>query len=253
MFLKMQEDISANYKSMSQKIRVMSEYWLKNNGYCVSCGAVLEQHENNKPVGDFYCLSCEEEYELKSKKGASNKISDGAYNTMIEKIQKNDIPNFFCLNYKNNFEISNLIIIPKHYFTEEIIEKRNPLKSTARRAGWVGCNINLNPIPESGRIYLVKNSKIEDKKEVLKKFNKTIFLRKNNEADFKGWTLDIMKCIELLKKKEFSSNELYAFQEMLYLKHPENNNIKAKIRQQLQILRDNNYIEFLGKGSYRLK
>jgi len=33
----------------------------------------------------------------------------------------------------------------------------------------------------------------------------------------------------------------------------ENKNIKPKIRQQLQFLRDKNYIEFIEAGKYRLK
>jgi type II restriction enzyme len=32
-----------------------------------------------------------------------------------------------------------------------------------------------------------------------------------------------------------------------------NNNVKAKIRQQLQFLRDKNVIEFVGHGQYRMK
>ena len=96
----MQDKLAKNYKSPSQKIRVISEYWLKTNGYCVNCGAKLEQYANNKPVSDFYCASCNEDYELKSKKGNSNIITDGAYSTMIEKIRVNEIPNFFYLNYK---------------------------------------------------------------------------------------------------------------------------------------------------------
>ncbi|HHD16183.1 MAG TPA: restriction endonuclease, partial [Euryarchaeota archaeon] len=36
-------------------------------------------------------------------------------------------------------------------------------------------------------------------------------------------------------------------------RHPNNRHIKAKIRQQLQILRDENIIEFIGNGLYRLK
>ena len=40
-----------------------------------------------RPVADFFCPSCKEEYELKSKGASiSNKINDGAYNTMIERI-----------------------------------------------------------------------------------------------------------------------------------------------------------------------
>jgi type II restriction enzyme len=33
--------------------------------------------------------------------------------------------------------------------------------------------------------------------------------------------------------------------------HPQNRNIEAKIRQQLQMLRDHGLIEFLGNGRYR--
>jgi type II restriction enzyme len=32
-----------------------------------------------------------------------------------------------------------------------------------------------------------------------------------------------------------------------------NNNVKAKIRQQLQFLRDKSAIEFIGRGRYRMK
>ena len=45
--------------------------------------------------------------------------------------------------------------------------------------------------------------------------------------------------------------EMYQFADELQSKHIENHNIKAKIRQQLQILRDKGFIEFLGNGHYR--
>ena len=41
------------------------------------------------------------------------------------------------------------------------------------------------------------------------------------------------------------------FENNLQLMHPNNHNIQAKIRQQLQRLRDANFIEFLGDGNYR--
>ncbi|MCB9805227.1 hypothetical protein H6769_06535 [Candidatus Peribacteria bacterium] len=44
-----------------------------------------------------------------------------------------------------------------------MIEKRKPLSSTARRAGWTGCNILLNLIPESGKIYYIQNGESRDK------------------------------------------------------------------------------------------
>ena len=36
------------------------------------------------------------------------------------------------------------------------------LRETARRAGWIGCNIDLQQIPVLGRIFLVKNSLISN-------------------------------------------------------------------------------------------
>lgn len=242
-----------DYHSNSQKIRVMSENWVIDNVYCVRCGSKLKHFENNKPVGDMYCEKCREEFELKSNKKKLDKIIvDGAYNTMIEKIDNGNIPNFFYLNYDlKTYKVSNLIIIPKHFFTKDIIIKRKPLADTARRAGWVGCNINVSQIPDSGKLYIVKNGEEENKNYVIENFNKMLFLRKSKDK-FRGWLLDILRCIELLDKQNFSLDEIYSFETFLKIKHPENNNIQAKIRQQLQILRDNGYIKFVSRGKYKL-
>lgn len=253
MLLYFNQNLALDYHSNSQKIRVMSENWVVDNVYCVKCGNKLEHFANNKPVGDMYCTSCKEEFELKSNKAKMGKfIADGAYSTMIEKIEKDDIPNFFYLNYSvNDFKVNNLLIIPKHFFTKDIIIKRPPLASTARRAGWIGCNINVSLIPESGKLYLIKNGEEEKKEKVINDFNKMTFLRKS-KGEFRGWLLDILKCIELLNKRTFSLNEVYSFEKFLELKHPNNKNVQAKIRQQLQILRDYGYLEFINRGEYRL-
>jgi len=44
---------------------------------------------------------------------------------------------------------------------------------------------------------------------------------------------------------------MYQFEAMLTIKHPNNHNIKAKIRQQLQLLRDKGFIDFLDRGIYK--
>ncbi|MDX9902362.1 MAG: DpnI domain-containing protein [Aliarcobacter sp.] len=105
-----------------------------------------------------------------------------------------------------------------------------------KRAGWVGCNILLETIPQSGKIFYIKDSKIQSKNEIVDSWNKTIFLKDNKNLDSRGWLLDIIKCIEKMNKKDFLLNEIYQFENYLNSKHP-NNNIQAKIRQQL----DNNY------------
>ena len=106
----------------------------------------LASFENNSPVADFYCRDCREEYELKSKRGTlGGKIVNGAYGTMIERLNSNNNPNFFLLTYdRESFRVKDFLTVPKYFFVEDIIEKRKPLAPTARRAGWVGCNIVIN-------------------------------------------------------------------------------------------------------------
>lgn len=102
----------------------------------------------------------------------------------------------------------------------------------------MGCNILMESIPESGKIFYVKNNKIQSKDEILKEWNKTSFLKDFSNLAAKGWLLDIVKRIEMLEMKSFSLQHMYQFENYLKIRHPENNNIEAKIRQQLQILRD---------------
>ena len=99
----MDDKIAEHYKSNSQKIRVITEQWVNNNLFCPYCGkAHIAHFENNRPVADFYCPDCAEEYELKSKNGTiKNKINDGAYDTMIQRIVSVNNPNFFFMNYSN--------------------------------------------------------------------------------------------------------------------------------------------------------
>ena len=66
----------------------------------VRCGLQIEQFENNRPVADFFCPQCNNEFELKSKSGGLGaKINDGAYATMIERITGNHNPDFFFMSY----------------------------------------------------------------------------------------------------------------------------------------------------------
>ena len=255
MNLNLYADIANNYKSNSQKIRVLTEKWVKENIFCPNCGNFVKEYENNKPVADFFCPKCRDDFELKSKKGSmGKKIVDGAYSTMIERLQSSTNPNFFFLNYEQqSLDIINFIVIPKHFFIPQIIEKRKPLSANAKRAGWVGCNILLNTIPQSGKIFYIKNKIEESKDKVIESWQKTTFLKQSRNIQSKGWLIDVMSCIDKLQKKEFLLNDLYQFEEYLKLKHPNNHNIKAKIRQQLQLLRDKNYLKFVSRGKYRLE
>jgi type II restriction enzyme len=254
MRLEFNRRLAVQYKNSSQKARVLTEDWVSSYIFCPECGNIVSHYACNKPVADFYCSHCREDFELKSKgDSAGTKIVDGAYRTMIERLQSDNNPNFFLLNYAaRDLEVVNFSIIPKHFFAPEIIEKRKPLSKTARRAGWVGCNILLNQIPSSGRIFYIKDRLIQKKEAVLQNWRKTLFLREST-AELKGWILDMMNCVDCLGKKEFSLQEMYSFERELSAKHPGNKHVKDKIRQQLQFLRDKGYLEFIGKGYYRTR
>lgn len=240
------------YSSNSQIARVLTENWVKKNTYCPCCGQEkINDFENNRPVADFYCIKCREEFELKSKNGKLTKlISDGAYSSMIERINSENNPNFFFLTYTKNWRVNDFLIIPKQFFTPDIIIKRPALSANAKRAGWVGCNIDISKVSDSGKVFLIKNSEIIDTKIVTESFNKTLFLREKSKES-KGWILDILKCVDAIKKDTFSLEDIYKFEEDLKNKYPKNNFIKDKIRQQLQLLRDKRIIEFTGRGHYK--
>lgn len=250
-YLKFDTDLQSQYHSNSQIIRVLSESWMEHNSYCPCCGKNLYHYQNNKPVADFYCNDCHEDFELKSKQNKLGvKIADGAYNTMVERLSSDNNPHFFFMTYQD-YEVKDLVLVPKHFFTESLIEKRKPLASNARRAGWIGCNILLSQVPDSGKIYYIKNKNIMEPDKVLATFQKTLFL-KDKSSDLKGWILDVMKCIDKLQKHTFTLEDMYKFEKTLQSKHPNNNFVKDKIRQQLQYLRDKGYLEFKERGKYEV-
>lgn len=247
------QKLASNYNSKSQIIRVLTESWVKENIYCLRCGyAHISHFPNNSAVADFYCPECKNEYELKSKNGAiGHKIADGAYETFIQRITSNNNPDFLILSYNaEEFCVENLWVVPKHFFVPAIVEKRKPLSPTARRAGWVGCNILFDEIPAQGQIHIIQDRIPIDQESVIAQVRQSSLLNTNN-IDARGWLLDTLNCINRIPKQIFTSEDIYGFEDFLALRHPQNHNIRPKIRQQLQILRDKGFLSFVGRGIYQ--
>lgn len=240
------------YTSGSQHARRVTEAWVASNSYCPSCGnSKLTAFKNNNPVGDFYCSNCKQEYELKSSKTPfRTEVLDGAYSSMMRRIQSNNNPNFFLLNYSLvDMAVRDFAVIPRHFFVPNIIIRRKPLAATARRAGWVGCNISLKRIPDAGKIYLVRNGRSEDREIVLKSWRQTAFLSDWKVAS-RGWTVEMISVLEHLPDK-FVLADVYRFEDELKKRFPLNRFVRDKIRQQLQVLRDQGLLIFEGQGRYR--
>lgn len=244
---------SDNYTSNSQKARVLTEPFVEENFYCPYCGSSIVARKNNDKARDFDCSKCNANYELKAKHGKSlgKTVPDGAYHTMIERINNNSNPNFYFMNYdKQTLDIINFYASPNYFFTPSMIIPRKTGLSS--RPNYFMCSIDISSIPEFGKIFYVKDREIIDKNSVLDDWNKTLFLKESNSMEAKGWLLDVMQCVEKLSEKRFKLQDLYIFENYLKIKHPQNNNIQAKIRQQLQYLRDNGYLKFTNRGNYEV-
>src|SRR6201987_5037217 len=249
------EESQSAYTSRSQSARAWTEAWVSTQAYCPHCGnAKMSQFPNNSPLADFLCTSCAEEFELKSQKGRFGaKVLDGEFNPKCERLAASNNPNLLLMNYNlKSLAVVNLFIVPKHFFVRDIIEKRKPLAATARRAGWIGSNILLGKVPEIGKIHIVQNSVVRPKEAVLDEWQKTLFLR-SESLEARGWLLDVMKCVESLGKRDFTLDEVYAFDRHLGELYPGNQNVRPKIRQRLQYLRDQGFIEFVSRCNYRLR
>lgn len=253
MDLRFNTALAAKYKSKSQQAKAVTEDWLSKHMYCPVCGAKHLRHaEPNAPVKDFICPDCQAQYELKCRNTTTasynSSVVDGVYRTMIERITSLDNPSFFFLHYDRD-QVNNLIIVPKCFFVPEIIQKRTRLRKTAARAGWEGCNILLGKVPESAKIPVILNGKELDAEDVCKKYNQVYSLQ-TKSLESRGWLFDVLQCTEKLGTT-FTLEQMYTFADTLKARHPRNNNIEAKIRQQLQYLRDKGLIEFAARGVYR--
>ena len=92
---------------------------------------------------------------------------------------------------------------------------------------------------------------------VLKRVVREEFSRVKRLAEIppslRGWTVDVLNAVRRLGKSRFSLQELYESEEDLKALHPQNQNVRAKIRQQLQILRDLGLLDFISRGEYSVR
>jgi type II restriction enzyme len=243
------------YKSNSQRARIATEAWATKNLYCLDCDSdELSCSPPNTAAVDYICPNCDASFQLKAQSHSfGSKILDAAYATMLEKIREDETPNLVALHYDlASWSVRNVFLVPQFAFSISAIEKRKPLAPTARRAGWVGCNILLTEIPPDARISLVANGKPTNPSMARKQFAKVRPLSKLR-PEMRGWTLDVLNLVRSLHKQNFSLSDAYSLEPHLASLHPANRHIRDKIRQQLQILRDLGLITFLGKGEYLVR
>ena len=171
---------------------------------------------------------------------------------MKRAILEDRTPNLFVLHYDlDRWAVRTVLLVPHFAFALSALDRRKPLAATARRAGWVGCNILLDKIPVHARISVVNEGTPQTARQVRASYNRLRPLEKL-QVEKRGGTLDVLNAVHSLGKKEFSLHEVYTCADALAKLHPDNRHVRDKIRQQLQVLRDLGLLDFLGSGSYRL-
>jgi type II restriction enzyme len=249
MQLQMNPGLGAGYKSRAQIARVVTEEWGLRNLYCPACDVTrLERCSPNTRAFDYDCAGCGAGFQLKSGAGWSEtRIPDAAYEAMVAAIRSGRVPNLFVLQYTRDWRVLNLLLVPSFFFTESALQKRKPLTSGARRAGWVGCNILLSAIAPEGKLRLVAAGQARGSDLIRAQYRKIRPLG-SLPISRRSWTLDILAFVHRLGRKRFALRDMYAFESNLARLYPQNRNIRAKIRQQLQVLRDLGLLDFLGNG-----
>ncbi|MGP8175465.1 MAG: DpnI domain-containing protein [Terracidiphilus sp.] len=253
MLLSCDTSTADSYTSEAQKSRVLSESWFLSNGYCLACDSDrLTATRANTKATDFICPSCRQSYELKATRHRLGRtIVDGAYEPLMNRILGGSAPTLMVLERNDQWMIDSLTAIHHLFLTPNVIVQRKPLSTTARRAGWVGCNIRLDLIAQDAQIYVVHKHIAKNPRIVREKFQRFNRL-KNIELNSRGWATLTLRIVRSLNQQTFSLNEVYAKEYEFAALYPENNNIHAKVRQQLQVLRDLGFLEFCGRGSYKL-
>jgi type II restriction enzyme len=243
--------LGLTYTNPTQQVRKISEAWIAANGYCLKCDSnKLTPTSANTKSRDFVCEKCSHGYELKSKCGIfSTRVLDGAYGTMVKTIKEGNTPTFLLLEYAKSWSISGLRAIHHSLITESSVEARRPLAPSARRAGWIGCNIVLPAIAIEGQIAIVQGGVMQPKSMARDAFARLENLSSLPYKD-RSWAATVLNLLKRLPNKEFALAEVYKFDTELQALFPNNKHVRPKMRQQLQVLRDAGLINFLGGGRY---
>ena len=241
------------YKSASQRTRRITEPWGTENLYCCACPRdQLNPEKTNAQVSDFRCPECVERYQLKSQsKKLGGRILGSNYQKMVDAILGNQSPNFFLLHYQlPEWLVRNLLVIPRFAISPSVIIQRKPLSISARRSNWTGYVLDVGLIPESAKIPLVVEGAEIPRRVVREQFSRIAKIQ-TLKPEQRGWTLDVLRCVESLHSEAFTNDDVYAFEPELARLYPGNRHIRDKIRQQLQVLRDRGFLQQPARGHWQ--
>jgi len=246
MLMRCDISLADRYTSQAQRSRILSEAWFRSNAYCLACDSDnLSATAANTKATDFICPTCDQNYELKAfRTKPTRTLVDGAYSALMARIQNGSVPTLMMLERNQNWEIQSLIAIHHLFLTPNVVEQRKPLSKTARRAGWIGCNIRLDRIASDAKISIISSGK-PNNPEIVRDAFKRFENLKVVAPTTRVWTTLTLAIVRGLQTRSFSLKDVYNKEDEFADVYPTNKNIRPKIRQQLQVLRDLGYLEFL--------
>ena len=257
MDLRLDLTVAEGYKSKSQIARRLTEDWATRNLYCLACASAhLDAARANTAVWDYSCSICGALYQLKSHdRPFGPKVSNSQYDIKIRAIAQGHAPHYAFLQYSmDTAVVSALFVVPGHFLSPAVIERRPPLPPHAKRAGWVGSNILLGQLPEEARVHVVEAGTPRSPVAVRDDWQRYQFLAGRKG----GWAADVLTCIRVLERetgsKDFTLQDFYQrFETELSARHTDNRNVRAKIRQQMQVLAKGGVLLFVDRrGNYRV-
>lgn len=231
----------------------ITEDWVKRNMYCPNClEPKVKPEKTGNVLVDFRCSNgaCEQTYQLKAQKqGFGALVRDAAYRPWIDSIDKGTTPNLLLMKYDlNHFKVDHLEVIPSFFIRGSCL--KSWLLST--RPHYEMCSIHIAMVGPDARIKIVERGEAKHPGEVQERYRSFAWM-KHVDRRTRGWTADVLRCIRHLKKADFTLQEVYSYETELGKLHPENRFVRPKIRQQLQILRDQGFLHFgAQRGSYSL-
>lgn len=251
MDLRLLSHLRESYHGQTQIARVLTEDWVQREAYCVAClERPLRRFPNNAKVWDFQCERCSEPYQLKAR--ASNfttSVADGAYSTFYEAVVRGAAPNFLLMHYdRERLHVESLFGLHRRFISPLSVIRRKPLSPSARRVGWVGCNLDLGAIPNGALIPIVREGAISDPRMVRAQWLR--FAQLDSLDGHSGWVRDVLTCVQKIGGDTFRLKDVYSFESELSRIHPGNRNVQPKIRQQLQVLCRAGLVERVSPGVY---
>jgi type II restriction enzyme len=248
-------NFGAHLARKTQQVRIISESWFALEGYCLNCSSPrLERTPANTIFRDFQCPRCGQGYELKSSaRQHRGTVRDGGYDAMMRKIAAKQAPVLLLMQYNLAWRVHSLAAVHPVFLTTAVVKKRPKphLRPGTGKPYWM-CDLDLTVVPPDGKVVLVDCAATRPLMQVRKEFAlskrlETVPLKE------RGWTSLVLSAVRGIGKQRFALSDVYAYEATMKAAYPENDNVRPKIRQQLQVLRDLKYIEFGDKrGEYKI-